>query len=240
MSISAIILAAGQSKRMGQPKLLLPWENTTVLGKVIETVQSAGVEDILVVTGGAHDEVEKIITNYNLRAAHNENFEQEEMLGSIQLGLNALLPPPPYSGTSPSEASLWDKSTRQASKNYSNLVSGFGGHSTRAKRVVGREGVLICLGDQPQVEERTVRTVVETFQKNKSSIVVPSYQMRRGHPWLIAKELWDEVLKMRAPETMRDFLNTHGNDIRYVEYDSPSILQDLDTPEDYLKYKPQS
>ena len=196
MSISAIILAAGQSKRMGQPKLLLPWENTTVLGKVIETVQSAGVEDILVVTGGAHDEVEKIITNYNLRVVYNENFEQEEMLGSIQLGLNA--------------------------------------------QKTNNEATLICLGDQPQVEERTVRAVVDSFRKNESSIVVPSYQMRRGHPWLIAKELWDEVLKMRASETMRDFLNTHGDDIRYVEHDSPSILQDLDTPEDYLKYKPQN
>ncbi len=29
--ISAIILAAGQSKRMGQPKMLLPWEHQTVI-----------------------------------------------------------------------------------------------------------------------------------------------------------------------------------------------------------------
>lgn len=230
MSISAIILAAGQSKRMGQPKLLLPWENTTVLGKVIETIQTAGVEDILVVTGGARDEVEKIITNYKLRVVHNDNFEHEEMLGSIQLGLKALLPPPPpLRDTSPSEASQWDKSTKQIFKNYLNSVSEFGG---------GREGALICLGDQPQVEERSVRIVVESFRRNKSSIVVPSYQMRRGHPWLIAKELWGEVLQMAAPESMRDFLNKHKNDIFYMEIDTPSILQDLDTPEDYLKYRP--
>jgi molybdenum cofactor cytidylyltransferase len=62
--------------------------------------------------------------------------------------------------------------------------------------------------------------------------------MRRGHPWLIARELWDEVLQMRAPESMRDFLNTHKTDIFYIELDTPSILQDLDTPADYLKYKP--
>ncbi len=89
MSISAIIPAAGQSKRMGQPKLLLPWGSTTVLGKVIETVQAAGIEDILVVTGGARNEVEKIITNYKVRMVYNENFEHEEMLGSIQLGLSS-------------------------------------------------------------------------------------------------------------------------------------------------------
>jgi molybdenum cofactor cytidylyltransferase len=64
MSISAILLAAGQSKRMGRPKMLLPWGNTTVLGKVIETIRNAGIDDILVVTGGAKNEVEKLVASY--------------------------------------------------------------------------------------------------------------------------------------------------------------------------------
>jgi molybdenum cofactor cytidylyltransferase len=194
MNISAIILAAGQSKRMGQPKMLLPWENTTVLGKVVETIQQAGVEDILAVTGGARDDVEKIVAQYKLRTVHNENYAREEMLTSIKLGLQ--------------------------------------GQEAQS------EATLICLGDQPQVEERSVRNICNKFRENKSSIVVPSYQMRRGHPWLIARKLWDEVLQMHAPESMRDFLNTHRYDIFYVELDTPSILMDLDTPSDYLKYKP--
>ncbi|MBI5962194.1 MAG: nucleotidyltransferase family protein [Chloroflexi bacterium] len=195
MNISAIILAAGQSKRMGQPKMLLPWGNTTVLGKVIETIENAGIEDILVITGGARDAVEKLITNYQLRIIHNQDYANSEMLESIQLGLQGQKP----------EA----------------------------------QATLICLGDQPQVEERSVRIVCEMFLAKKSSIVVPSYQMRRGHPWLIARELWGEVLQMRAPESMREFLNKHGDEIFYIEIESPNILQDLDTPEDYLKYKPQ-
>jgi molybdenum cofactor cytidylyltransferase len=100
------------------------------------------------------------------------------------------------------------------------------------------EAALICLGDQPQVGEGNVQKVCEGFHQNKSRIVVPSHQMRRGHPWLVARELWDEVLKLRAPESMRDFLNAHKDEIFYVECDSPGILQDLDTPADYLKYKP--
>ncbi|MBI5944198.1 MAG: nucleotidyltransferase family protein [Chloroflexi bacterium] len=211
MNISAIILAAGQSKRMGQPKLLLPWGNTSVLGKVIETIQSAGIEDILVVTGGAKDEVEQLIANYKVRGTHNQDYASNEMLESIQLGLQELLPSPTRRDTSP-------------------IFKENGGE---------REGALICLGDQPQVKERSVRVVCEMFLAQKSSIVVPSYQMRRGHPWLLARELWGEVLQMRAPESMRDFLNKHGDDIFYIEHDSPDILQDLDTPEDYLKHKPQ-
>jgi molybdenum cofactor cytidylyltransferase len=188
MSISAIIAAAGKSVRMGQQKMLMPWGNTTVLGKVIETLQAAGIEDITLVTNST---IALQTTNYKLPIVLNDGGE---MLGSIQLGLQAQKP--------------------------------------------SAEATLICLGDQPQVEEGSVRRVCDSFRENKSSLVVPSYQMRRGHPWLIARELWDEVLQLRAPKSMRDFLNAYKNDIFYVEYDSPSILQDLDTPADYLKYKP--
>lgn len=57
-AIAAIILAAGLSKRMGQPKMLLPWGETTVLGQVVATIAAAGIEDILVVTGGEREGVE--------------------------------------------------------------------------------------------------------------------------------------------------------------------------------------
>jgi molybdenum cofactor cytidylyltransferase len=204
MNISAVILAAGKSVRMGRPKMLMPWGNTTVLGKVIQTLQSVGVKDIIVVT---NSKIAPQVTSYKLRVALND---EGEMLESIQLGLRALTFPPSLRDTSPESL-------------------GFGG---------GREGVLICLGDQPQVEEKSVHKVCEGFLQSKSPIVVPSYQMRRGHPWLVAEELWNEILQLRAPQSMRDFLCAHAQDIFYVECDSPGILQDLDTPTDYLKYKP--
>ena len=100
------------------------------------------------------------------------------------------------------------------------------------------EAVLICLGDQPQVQERSVRRVCEAFQRSRSNLVIPSHQMRRGHPWLVARPLWDEILNMQPPQSPRDFLNRHSKEIEYVVTDNPSILEDLDTPEDYLKFKP--
>lgn len=199
--ITAIILAAGQSKRMGKPKMLLPWGETTVLGKVIETLQRAEVQDLLVITGGARTEVESIITRYKVRSVYNEEYATNEMLGSIQCGLRVLMSP------LPSE-------------------EGQG------------EGALICLGDQPQVEERSVRLVCETFHKTKSNLIVPSYQMRRGHPWLVARPLWDELLAMRFPQSPRDFLNAHSREIKYVNVEASTVIEDLDTPDDYLKFKP--
>lgn len=225
MKISALILAAGQAKRMGQPKMLLPWGETTVLGQVIETVKAAGVDDILVVTGGAREQVERIVASYGLRVTRNENFEDGEMLSSIQAGLCALIPPSP---------SLRDTSPKSAQSNLDNnlpLLGGFGG---------GREGAaaLICLGDQPQVEERSVQAVASRFVETRARLVVPSYRMRRGHPWLVARPLWEEILQMNPQRTPRDFLNRHASEIEYVNVDTPSILSDLDTLEDYLKSRP--
>jgi len=192
--ISAIILAAGESKRMGRPKMLLPWGKTTVIEQVISAYINGRIDDIIVVTGGYKEHVEKILKTHPVRVVHNERYEDGEMLSSLQCGLRSLKP----------EA----------------------------------EAMLVALGDQPQVQERSVRRVCEAFQESKSPIVVPSYQMRRGHPWLVARPLWDELLKMKSPQSPRDFLNGHRDEIQYVEVDDPNILADLDTPEDYQKWRP--
>ncbi|MBV6395511.1 MAG: Molybdenum cofactor cytidylyltransferase [Anaerolineales bacterium] len=194
MKITALILAAGQSTRMGQPKMLLPWGETTVLGQVIETIRRAGLDDIIVVTGGERERVEKLVTSYKVQVAHNMDFKSGGMLSSLQCGLRALKP-----------------------------TAG---------------AALIFLGDQPQIQERSVQAVTSRFEETKANLVVPSYQMRRGHPWLAARPLWSEILSMPAVESPRDFLNRHATGIEYVTVDDPSILADLDTPDDYLKSHP--
>lgn len=192
--ISVIILAAGESKRMGQPKMLLPWGKSTVLGQVISTFQEAGVEDILVVNGGAREQVEQIIEQHGARGVFNDQFASGEMLSSLQLGLVSQL------------------------------------SQTRA--------TLIGLGDQPQVQAGTVRLICERFALRQSRLIVPSFQKRRGHPWLAERTLWQELLDMKSPQSPRDFLNEHTKEIDYVEVDTPSILADLDTPQDYQTSQP--
>jgi len=187
--ISTIILAAGESRRMGQPKMLLPWDKSTVLQTLIKTFQAAGIKDILVVTGGAHEQVDALV-GQTVQTVFNKNYARGEMLSSIQMGLK----------TKMSES----------------------------------RAVLIALGDQPQVQTRCIQQILQEYKRTNASLIVPSYKMRRGHPWLVARELWDEILKMPVGETSREFLNRHAHDIHYVQLDTASILQDLDTPEDYL------
>jgi len=58
LRLGLVILAAGKSARMGQPKLLLPWGATSVLGHLVKTWRRLGAEQIGVVWA-ANSELEK-------------------------------------------------------------------------------------------------------------------------------------------------------------------------------------
>ena len=205
--ITAILLAAGESRRMGQPKLLLPWGVTTVLGQVVSIFSSGlsskldqridPVNEILIVTGGARAlveaEVARLAKQYPLRIVYNPNYAIGGMVSSIQAGLMGLGP--------------------------------------------GTRAALIGLGDQPQVREKTVRQICSVFEQTKSPIVIPSFQNRRGHPWLATRPLWPEIMALPSSTTPRQFLDAHAEQIEYVPADE-SILKDLDTPEDYNHQRP--
>jgi molybdenum cofactor cytidylyltransferase len=192
--IAAVVLAAGQSKRMGRPKMTLPWGETTVIGQVVTQIAQAGVTEIIVITGASHHEVEQALQGSPVRILFNPRYADGEMVSSLHIGLSAL-----------------DESI---------------------------EAALVVLGDQPQIVTTLVRDVLRTFHITEAPLVVPSYQMHRGHPWIIARSLWPAVLSLEAPQTLRDFLHTSSDKIQYVTVDTPSVLQDLDTPEDYDRYHP--
>ena len=81
---AAVILAAGQSKRMGQSKMVLPWRDSTVVGCVISAFQKARIDQIIVVTGGYRDLVEKEIDKYIILPTLNEN---SGIMGALTLAI---------------------------------------------------------------------------------------------------------------------------------------------------------
>lgn len=95
-------------------------------------------------------------------------------------------------------------------------------------------GALLALADQPQMQVGVVQQVVNAFEaSNGHALVIPSHAMRRGHPILLPRRLWDEVLALPAGDTLRSVIQRHADAIRYVEVDTASVLADLDTPEQY-------
>lgn len=98
----------------------------------------------------------------------------------------------------------------------------------------GCTGALLALADQPQMQVETVQQVVAAFAaSDERELVAPSYQMRRGHPIMLPAWLWPEVLALSPEASLRTVINQHAAAIRYVVVDTPTILADLDTPEQY-------
>lgn len=88
--IGAIILGAGLSSRMGTPKLLLPWGSRTVIATIIHTLQVAGVDEIVLVTGASHDQLSQALRDEQIKFAFNPDFADGNMATSLKTGLRQL------------------------------------------------------------------------------------------------------------------------------------------------------
>lgn len=83
--IGAIILAAGESRRMGKPKLLLPYGERTIIETVVSNLIQSEAEEILVVLGSDAEKVKKKIKGLPVKTTINPNY-REGMLSSLQWG----------------------------------------------------------------------------------------------------------------------------------------------------------
>ena len=91
--------------------------------------------------------------------------------------------------------------------------------------------VLVVLGDQPQLERRVVEQVIAARQPG--AVMVPSFDRRSGHPILVDRVRWADVLALPPGANLREVLRAHADWVHYVEVDTETILRDMDTPEDY-------
>lgn len=86
--ISGIILAAGESKRMGELKQLLPFGNSTIIETVIDNLAKSKLDELLVVLGHEASRITEQIKHKPIRIVYNADYKQG-MLSSVKCGLRA-------------------------------------------------------------------------------------------------------------------------------------------------------
>ena len=87
--ISAILLGAGESKRMRVDKLSLPWGRKTVLEHCFETLWRSKVEEVTIVLGVRNKEIKNLFKEPRVKIIVNPHSEKG-MSTSIRKGLQAI------------------------------------------------------------------------------------------------------------------------------------------------------
>ena len=189
--IAGLILAAGESSRMGTPKATLAYRGRTFLETIVQTLRGADIERIVVVLGHGAEEIQRQIGIEPAQVVINPDYRSGQT-SSLQVGLRALLADEP-------------------------------------------EGVLLCLVDHPAVGTETVRRIVATFGHCVAPVVIPTYQGRRGHPVLIGRQLFDELLRLASDAGADSVVRRYRPATQFVAVEDEGVVIDVDDPESYRK-----
>ena len=190
-TVSAILLAAGESQRMGGiNKLMLAVEGEPLLRHTLKTLLASRLGEVVVVLGHQAEEARILLHELEVRIVVNKDYLEGQM-SSVHCGLEALTRP--------------------------------------------CDGVMICLTDQPLLTAQDIDVLIDAFDRHGGSIIVPTYQGRRGNPIVLAYAHREEILGGGRNLGCKRLIERNPDLVRTVEMDTDHMVFDLDTPEDYAR-----
>jgi len=190
--VVAILLAAGESRRMGQLKALLPWQGVSLIKHQVDSLRAGGVDRVVVVLGHRSDELKSELRDTTgVSWQLNPDYLQGKTT-SIKAGLNALGADQP-------------------------------------------QALLLLNVDQPRSAD-VIRSLLEEHQSQGNLITIPTHNGKGGHPIILSPTLLDELRQIDEESFgIKAVVQRHLEGTRRVEMDSPEVLWDLNTPEEYQR-----
>lgn len=195
--VSAILLAAGESRRMGAAnKLALDVDGMPLLRRTAVSLLSASLEELVVVLGHQADTTRALLEGLPLCLVENPDYTQGQMT-SVYRGMQALQQP--------------------------------------------CEGVMICLSDQPLLETVDFNTLIRAFiEQCPRSVLVPTYQGRRGNPIVLAWQHRRAILAGDRNLGCKRLIEDNPALVWPYAMDNDHCVFDLDTPADYERLRARS
>jgi molybdenum cofactor cytidylyltransferase len=233
--IWAVILAAGESRRMGTQKLLLPFGDTTVAGAVVRAARTSRADRVLVVLGADREAVRREIES-SLGGGRDSTADGADKHADLRHRKPGETTGPhrgpgrddgPQGSDAPPRGVVFVVNEDYRLGMLSSIKTGFRALPPDA------EAAVVLLGDQPFLPSGVVDEVIAAYRKGGKGIVIPTFQGRRGHPVVIDLGYRDEVLGLDPADGLRQLMRAHPGDILEAEAGDANILRDMDTPEDY-------
>jgi molybdenum cofactor cytidylyltransferase len=191
--IAAVVLAAGESSRMGRPKALLPIAGQTFIEKIVSALEHTSVGKIVVVLGHNAEEMKQRIKQLPVEIFVNREYRLGQ-LSSLQVAVRRL----------------------QSDENC--------------------DGVLVHLVDHPYVNPDLVNLMAQRFFESGKLIVVPRHRGQRGHPVILSRKLFGELLNAPMDEGAKAVVNAHRDETLEIDTDDEGVTIDIDTPELYRQH----
>jgi molybdenum cofactor cytidylyltransferase len=93
------------------------------------------------------------------------------------------------------------------------------------------EGIVLCPVDHPLVSARLVGDLIRQFYLNKKSVVLPTYNGRRGHPVIFSSALYAELLEAPADKGARAVVWAHSAEVLGVPTDEEGVVLNINDPD---------
>ncbi len=191
--VVAVVPAAGRSRRMRRPKLLLPWTGKPLIEHLVESLLAAGVEHVFVVVRPDDRALRAVLDRLTVWVVVPESAPTD-MRHSVELALRAVGQTVSLGPDDP-----W----------------------------------LLTPADHPRLEARTVRRLLEHWRPSGADVLVPTFRGRRGHPTLFRWTLAERVERIPSGYGLNWLLTQPDVRVVELEVDDRSVLENVDTPEDY-------
>ena len=223
MSVAAVVLAAGGSSRLGEPKqLLVDRHGETLVHKVARDALDAGYAPVCVVIGAHGMDVRAAVADLPVLVAENANW-LEGLSTSIRCGLNAVL----ASSTLP-VGRIQDIGNVHVDGGGQTLLN----VKTQRTSFDGIDGLLMLTCDMPSVGRAHLELMLETFEGDLYR-VASRYGATVGVPAIFLTEDFPALLSLEGDAGAKKVLLSGA----VTGVALPGGTFDLDTPEDVAAWR---
>ena len=220
--IALILLAAGSSTRMGEPKQLLLYKNQTLLRRAAEQAVKSGCDPIIVVLGSNAEQMKSELTNLPVQTIENPHWSRG--IGtSIRAALSIIFPSPGTPGEGQGEGAF--PSTHEECKSAASNAEPVEGFPPSA--------VIITLCDQPLIDSTALTQLINLHRTTNRPIIAAQYAGTLGVPALFAQKYFPALSTLPDESGAKQLLLKHAADVLPVPMELAAI--DIDTPSDYQR-----